>query len=176
MIFNSQLQHQILFLLQNQCYEVKEHMSKYQNRLKNKIHQKSHLCSKSTTVPPLKAKRERHRAERQFLKTGLTVFKEMFCACNKVVNSIVHQAKTSFYNAKILFCTTFRQLFNFTGSLLDKTKSTPLPMSLPSAELPSRFSDYFSNTTSTIRQNLDSSRLLSLLYLSLISLTLVLHG
>ena len=51
MIFNSQLQLQILFVLQNQCCDVKEHMSKYQNRLKNKIHQKSHLCSKSTTVP-----------------------------------------------------------------------------------------------------------------------------
>ena len=105
----------------------------------------------------LEAKRERRRAERQYLKTGLTVFKQMFRACNKLVNSIVHQAKTSFYNAKILSCTTSRQLFTLTGSLLGKTKSTPLPTSISASDLPVRFSDYFSNKINVIRHNLDSS-------------------
>ena len=105
----------------------------------------------------LEAKRERRRAERQYLKTGLTVFKQMFRACNKLVNTIVHQAKVSYYNAKILSCTTSRQLFNLTGSLLGKTKSTPLPTSIPISDLPSQFSDYFSHKIKAIRQNLDST-------------------
>ena len=105
----------------------------------------------------LEAKRERRRVERQYLKTGLTVFKEMFRVCNRVVNSLVHQAKTSYYNAKILSCATSRQLFNLTGTLLGKTKSSPLPTSFPSSDLPSQFSDFFSNKIKAIRQNLDSA-------------------
>ncbi len=105
----------------------------------------------------LEAKRERRRAERQWLKSGLTVHKQIFRAANKLVNTVVSEAKTAYFSAKILASPTSKNLFNVTNSLLGKTKSSLLPSSSPLSELPQRFSDYFQNKVDTIRSNLDSA-------------------
>ena len=104
----------------------------------------------------LQAKRERRQAERHWLKSGLEIHKQIFRAANNLVTNIVDKAKCSFYSAKILACTTSRQLFSITNSLLGKVKSTPLPSSIPMTELPQCFSDFFHCKIATIRQALDS--------------------
>ena len=55
---------------------------------------------------PLEAKWERRRAERQWLKSGLEVHKQIFCSACKLVSKIVQQVKSTFFNTKILACTS----------------------------------------------------------------------
>ena len=93
------------------------------------------------------AKRERRRAERQWLKCGLEVHKQIFRSACKLVNKIVQQAKLAFFNTKILACISSKQLFSITNTLLGKSKTSSLPQ---------RFCDFFENKISTIRDNLNS--------------------
>ena len=107
------------------------------------------------------AKRERRRAERQWLKSGLEVHKQIFRSACKLVNKIVQQAKLAFFNTKILACISSKQLFSITNTLLGKSKTSSLPSSIPSALPQQRFCDFFDNVNkiSTIRDNLNSQTL-----------------
>ena len=105
----------------------------------------------------IEAKRERRRAERQMLKTKLTVHKQIFRYANKLVNTIVDSAKIAYISAKVLACTTSKQLFNLTNSLLGKATSSLYPSSFPLSDLPQRFADYFHTKVTNIRVNLDSA-------------------
>ena len=87
----------------------------------------------------IEAKRERRRAERQMLRTVMTVHKPIFRSTNKLVESIVDGAMTACYSVKILACTTSYHVFTVTNSLLGKGKSSPFPSSVSSSEIP----DYF---------------------------------
>ena len=60
----------------------------------------------------LEAKRERRRAERLWLKSGLEVHKQIVRSACKLVSKIVQQAKSTFVNTKILACTSSKQLFS----------------------------------------------------------------
>ena len=103
----------------------------------------------------LEAKRERRRAERQWIKSGLTVHKLIFQTANSAVNAIVHSAKTAYYNSKILACSTSKQLHNITNTLLGKSESSPLPSTVHHSHLPQAFADFFANKIATIRHSLD---------------------
>ena len=104
----------------------------------------------------LEAKRERRRAERQWIKSGLQVHKQIFRIANKAVSNIVQKAKAAFFNAKILACSTSKQLFNVTNTLMGKVKSSPLPVKIPAAEVPQKFCDFFINKIVKIRESLDA--------------------
>ena len=104
----------------------------------------------------LEAKRERRRAERQRLKSGLEVHKQIFRSACKLVSKIVRQAKSTFCNTKILACTSSKQLFNITNTLIGKSETSSLPSCIPSALVRQRFCDFFVNKISTIRDNLNS--------------------
>ena len=82
--------------------------------------------------------------------------KQIFRSASKLVSKIVQQAKSTFFNTKILACISSKQLFNITNTLLGKPKTSSLPSSIPSALLPQRFCDFFVNKISTIRDNLNS--------------------
>lgn len=60
----------------------------------------------------LDAQQEWWRAERQWLKSGLQIHKQIFHAINKLINSIIHQADILFYSIKILTSTSSKQLFS----------------------------------------------------------------
>lgn len=87
-----------------------------------------------------------------------------FQAANKAVNTIVHSAKTAFYNAKILACSTSKQLFSVTNTLLGKSDKAPLPSTLPLSELPQCFSDFFTNKIALYVLTLIRSLSLDLLF------------
>ena len=74
----------------------------------------------------LEAKRERRRAERQWLKSGLEVHKLIFRSACKLVSKIAQQAKYKFFSTKILACTSSKQLFNITNTLLGMPKTSSL--------------------------------------------------
>ena len=62
----------------------------------------------------LDAKQEWWRSERQWLKSGLQIHKQIFHAISKLINSIIHQAEILFYSTKILTSTSSKQLFSIT--------------------------------------------------------------
>ena len=47
------------------------------------------------------AKRQRRRAERTWLKTGLTVDKQIYLAAKRAVTNIVHKAKRNYFSSEI---------------------------------------------------------------------------
>ena len=47
------------------------------------------------------AKRQRRRAERRWLKTGLTVDKQIYGAAKRAVTNIVHEAKSDYFSSQI---------------------------------------------------------------------------
>ena len=78
--------------------------------------------------------------------SGLEVHKQIFRSTCKLISKIVQQAKCTFFNTKILACTSSKQLFKITNTLPGKSKTSSLPSSIPSALLPQRFCDFFVNS------------------------------
>ena len=108
------------------------------------------------------AKKERRRAERQWLKTGLTVFKQIYTQAKKKVARIVQQAKSVYYCSRISCCESARQLFRIYNSLSGTPKLSPLPTTYPLYQLPSVFCDYFTTKVADIRAELDRCTVSSL--------------
>ena len=104
----------------------------------------------------LDAKQERRRAERKWLKTKLEIHKQLLRIANNLVNEIVQHAKAAYFSAKIVACTSTKQLFSVTDALMGRFKSTPLPSTICSSDLPQSFCDYFINKIRTLRASLDS--------------------
>ena len=94
--------------------------------------------------------------DRQWLHSGLTVHRQIFSTLKHKITWLVDRAKTTFYSSKITVSTTCKELFSVTNRLLNKTKCTQRPSLVPIAQLPQRFSDFFCQKISTIRQNIDS--------------------
>ena len=70
------------------------------------------------------------------------------------VTRLVQGAKSCFFTSKILECTASKQVYNTTSSLFGKSKIDPLPTVFSPAELPGKFSDYFSGRICIIRDKL----------------------
>ena len=96
------------------------------------------------------AKQQRRRAERQWLKTGLTIHKQIYNRAKKCVTRLVYAAKTSYFCSMIRDSLSCNQLFRITNQLLGskkkkkKEKESPLPTVFPLIELPQRFLEFFS--------------------------------
>ena len=103
-------------------------------------------------------KQQRRRAERLWLKTGLTVHKQLCQLYNnakKLVTKLVHKAKTTYYCNKIKESLSCKQLFSVANQLLGNKKPSPLPTVFPLIDLPKRFLDFFKYKIETIRNKLD---------------------
>ena len=105
------------------------------------------------------AKQQRRRAERQWLKTGLTVHKQIYICAKKCVTRLVHVAKTSYFCSMIRDSLSCKQLFRITNQLLGSKEASPLPTVFPLIELPQRFLNSFtercklSETTLTVKHH-----------------------
>ena len=100
-------------------------------------------------------KQQRRRAERLWLKTGLTVHKQLYNNAKKLVTKLVHKAKTTYYCNKIKESLSCKQLFSVANQLLGNKKPSPLPTVFPLIDLPKRFLDFFKDKIETIRNKLD---------------------
>ena len=98
-------------------------------------------------------KRERRQAERRWLKSKLTVHKQIYDSIKQIVTNLVDKAKQAYYSAKIQSSTTCKQLFQNFNTILGKSRSSPLPSTFDSDGLPNVFSDYFTEKIRTIRNN-----------------------
>ena len=93
-------------------------------------------------------KRERLRAERCWLKSKLTVHKQIYENIKKKVTDLVDNAKTAFYSFKIQTSNSCKEMFYNFSAFLGKKNFTPLPSS---SDIPQAFSEYFTNKIITIR-------------------------
>ena len=113
-------------------------------------------------------KQQRRRLERLWLKTGLTVHKQLYNnekkkkkkkktnkQTNKLVTKLIHKAKTTYYCNKINESLSCKQLFNVANQLLGNKKPSPLLSVFPLIDLPKRFLDFFKDKNETIRNKLD---------------------
>ena len=101
-------------------------------------------------------KRERRQAERRWLKSKLTVHKQIYDSIKQKVTNLVDKAKQAYYSAKIQCRTTCKQLFQNFNTILGKSRSSPLPSTFDSDDLPNVFSDYFTEKIRSIRNNFPS--------------------
>ena len=100
-------------------------------------------------------KQQRRRAERLWLKTGLTVHNQLYNSAKKLVTKLVHKAKTTYYCNKIKESLSCKQLFSVANQLLGNKKPSPLPTVFPLVDLPKCFLDFFKDKIETIRNKLD---------------------
>lgn len=101
------------------------------------------------------AKKQRRRAEKQWLDTGLTVHKQIFNAAKRLVIKIVHKAKCTFFCSKVSNSVSNKELFTVCADLGGRAKCTPLPTVYPSCKLPDVFCEYFIRKVVDIRSELD---------------------
>ena len=101
------------------------------------------------------AKKERHRAEKKWLSSGLVVFKQIYAAAKKRVTKIVDGAKTMYYSKKISTSETSKQLFDVCNHLRGSSKATVLPSVYPLSQQPDVFCKFFTTKVADIRADLD---------------------
>ena len=91
--------------------------------------------------------------DRCWLKSKLTVHKQIYENIKRKVTDLVDNAKTAFYSFKIQTSNSCKELFHNFNAILGKKNSTPLPSSLDSDDIPQAFSEYFTNKIITIRNS-----------------------
>ena len=128
-------------------------ISNYNNHLCSVLDKHAPLCRctvrtrkptpwfSSIAVQFCELKRERRQAERRWLKSKLTVHKLI----KQIVTNLVDKAKQAYYSAKIQSSTTCKQLLQNFNTILGKSRSSPLPSTFDSDDLPNAFSDYFTD-------------------------------
>ena len=79
--------------------------------------------------------------------------KQIYDSIKQIVTNLVDKAKQAYYSAKIQSGTTCKQLFQNFNTILGKSRSSPLPSTFDSDDLPNVFSDYFTEKIRTIRNN-----------------------
>ena len=100
-------------------------------------------------------KRERRRAERRWLSTGLTIHKAIMNSIKHKISRVVSDAKSTFYNFKVSTSSAVKELYRLTNNLLRKCTSTSLPSVYPTDQLPQVFSDFFVSKVRQIRDSID---------------------
>ena len=107
----------------------------------------------STAEQFCELKRERRQAERRWLKSKLTVQKQIYDSIKQKVTNLVDKTKQAYYSAKIQSSATCKQLFQNFNTILGQNRSSLLPSRFDSDDLPNVFSDYFTEKIRTIRNN-----------------------
>ena len=128
-------------------------VSDYNNHLCSVLDEHAPLCrcTVRTRKPTLwfssiaeqfcELKRERRQAERRWLKSKLTVHKQIYDSIKQKVTNLVDKAKQAYYSAKLQSSTTCKQLFQNFNTILGKSISSPLPSPFDSDDLLNVFSD-----------------------------------
>ena len=101
-------------------------------------------------------KAEKRRAERQWLRTGLSQHKLLYRQLLAKFKNLVSQAKKVYYESKILASSTSRNLFQFVSEMYGNGKKCILPNNVPLDKMPEIFNDFFISKIGKIRSILDS--------------------
>jgi hypothetical protein len=153
-------------LITSPASDVCAAVEQYNDTLSSLLDQHAPLFTK-TVVPRIQQpwfsdslhqlKRDRRKAERRWIKSGLTVDFEIFKNARNEYNVALYNAKCSFYNSKILDCgNNFKAMFSIIGDLLHNKKPTKFPDHDCSTDIAKQFADYFMSKIVTIRSNMQS--------------------
>ena len=77
-------------------------------------------------------KRQRRRAERRWMRSGLTMDKQVYTAAKRAVSKIVHGAKSKYLSSEITESNSGKQLYHVSNKFLSGAKASPLPTVHPS--------------------------------------------
>ncbi|XP_046564906.1 uncharacterized protein LOC124273676 [Haliotis rubra] len=100
------------------------------------------------------AKRLRRKLEKQFRHTKLAIHKQMHDNQRHHVDSLMETAKSSYYKAALQDVDGQKDVFRIANRLLFKDNSLTLPSHSSLDQLVDKFSDFFSQKISTIRDSL----------------------
>lgn len=136
----------------------------YNDGLSEVLNKHAPLVTKSFLVRPnpqwynddlRNAKREKRKAERQWRRTKLEVFKQIFKDKCSHFAKLLYKTRETYYTNKIEeIGNDHKQLFKLTSQLMGKNQQSPLPASSSETELSNIFADFFLNKVITIRENL----------------------
>jgi hypothetical protein len=97
-------------------------------------------------------KRDRRKAERKWISSGLTIDLEHFTKIRNEYNAALYDAKCSFFNNKINDCgTDFRSMFSVIGDILHSKQPSRLPDHDSASDLANRFAESFMSKVENIR-------------------------
>ena len=99
------------------------------------------------------ARVERRRLERKFLKSGLTVDKDLFQVQQDKVVQMIKTAKLDYWKNELLNADT-KKMFSLVNGL-NGVKCSPLPRCDSNKQLANAFCDFFINKICRIREELD---------------------
>ena len=103
------------------------------------------------------AKRQLRRTERQWRATKLTVHRQIFKQHREMLKDTQKSAKRAFFCGRLEDFKDSKTLFRVADELFGKKgESKVLPLTIPRDKLPERFSNFFSEKISTIRDKLDA--------------------
>ncbi len=97
------------------------------------------------------AKRKRKRLERKWRKTKLQIDRDLYKTQRLLVNSLISEAKSKYYQDQITTCANSKDLFNIVDSLLHQKGKPKLPSSQTHQELADNFNDFFVSKIVKIR-------------------------
>ena len=102
------------------------------------------------------AKSERRKAERKWLKSGLTIHKNILKLKTKQWKHELISAKKQFYISKLEGSNSYKEIYKICNDLLGNVSSSPLPNNFELASLPDMFSNFFIEKTEKLRLSLDN--------------------
>ena len=105
----------------------------------------------------LKSKQQRRTAERKWRKTRSTADRQLYKEQIVKVKETIFRERRTFFKNKISQCKNSKSLFQIVNTMKGSTKSSPLPLDIPTENLPTAFSDYFTNKVRIIRSDLDKT-------------------
>jgi len=103
----------------------------------------------------LDLKCQRRKTERRWLKSGLTVDRQVFSRLKQQVTKFMQQAKTAYYSPKLCASATYRELFLNVNTVPRKVKPSTFPTTYTVEHLLGVFSDFFQSKIAAICNNLD---------------------
>ena len=102
-------------------------------------------------------RRERRRAERRWRRVGTDAARTSFVTARRAVVRQIYTCKVEHYQHQMSLCDgDQRRTFTFLNNLLGRARNPMLPTSSSGSELVSRFSDFFSDKITRIRNEIDA--------------------
>ena len=93
----------------------------------------------------LMAKRERRQAERKWMNTKLTIFKDLYRQAKHKASKLVHTSKCQSDTERIALASSSIELHQIVNTLSNRHPPKILPAIYPSADLPINFIKHFTN-------------------------------
>jgi len=152
-------------LAANTSHSAAEVLEAYNDGLRKLIDAHAPICTRTITLRAhapwyneelRNSKRRKRKLERQWRLSQLEVHRQIYRDFSAQANKLLRQVQTEYYSQKVEDSAGNKQsLFRVTKQLMGEESSTPLPDHSSPQELAERFSTFFLDKISAIRDDLD---------------------